>query len=565
MVSHPDVRTENEKYLAVRTGQDLVDLGVRPKTSSQHLSLITRLRLEAIRDEVLRTFDEEVLGKWVPALVPINPVTVGPVIDDAAQVLQYAAVGMRAKVTNQPADNTLMGLEGRIVTIESGMIGVEFDTEIPKGYVLNGKARDGHGWKVRTKDIALMLEKPLRSAERYELATGVVADATLGFKVRFSSPYRGILEDRGTVEIPADTTGTLTEYHPRKQTVKIQFDSPVNTLQGIEIPLKSIAESLEVSSLGGALPQDKDETVHEEVLRHFFPRGKYETELAERIIVGMLLGKDMYFHGPPGSGKSTAGKDIQKLARQQDLIFIVEGCQVQCNPFSLFDAEFGKRCPPCPECMINYDADFRETGRFTPPDPKTVKVTVAQYSEGHGIEFTEGTAGLRRYHIAGYKQPDLSGAKKTSSDFDPEGYTAGVLTRTNNGILLLEEADKLHPDLQHSLHEALEADRAKPDQMRFSVPANSLLLLTANDPSAFIDTLRDRMFGISIHYADNVDVAHEVTRAGYHGIVRPESVVVLPDTHAREPFDVWHTMMPVVLERAVEAFYIKFRAEYDGP
>ena len=59
------------KYFNVRNAGDLLRLKPRvvPKTSSQHMALITFHRLKALRDIIGAQVNDEMLGGWVPALV----------------------------------------------------------------------------------------------------------------------------------------------------------------------------------------------------------------------------------------------------------------------------------------------------------------------------------------------------------------------------------------------------------------------------------------------------------------------------------------------------------------
>ena len=57
-----------DRYSQVKTAQDLIELGVIPKTSRQHLALIAYKRLKGLRDNILSDMDEDLLGRWIPAI-----------------------------------------------------------------------------------------------------------------------------------------------------------------------------------------------------------------------------------------------------------------------------------------------------------------------------------------------------------------------------------------------------------------------------------------------------------------------------------------------------------------
>ena len=43
----------------------MIDAGIVPKTSSEHLALITYLRLQAVQEKVLSEINDEMMGKWM--------------------------------------------------------------------------------------------------------------------------------------------------------------------------------------------------------------------------------------------------------------------------------------------------------------------------------------------------------------------------------------------------------------------------------------------------------------------------------------------------------------------
>lgn len=562
-------KTDLEKYLKVKTGQDLLNLDVVPKTSSIHLSLITILRLQAIRDEIRRGITEEMLGSWIP-VITADPVIIGPEVTNPELVRQYARPGLRVRGTGISEENDLRGLEGRVVdNLSNGNIAVEWDTDIPRGHNLRGSIKSTRGWYTQPQALALLLPEAVTVPGGLRLADDVVADATLGHRVRFTHGYKGRVEGYdGSLDISEHATGMLVQSHPRKKALAIKLDQPVGQrgkLQNVTISLDALEKTLYVSSLGQLDPLDQEQEVRKQAVQEFFPRTRFAQTIAEKALLTMLMGRDMIFYGPAGAGKSSLGRDILRIAQQQELAFTVEGCQVQCNPFSLFDPHFAAENPACPECMIRYDGDFKRTGLFRNPKPDAVKVTSVKLGEAHGIEFIEGTTRIRGYHLAGHKIPKLDGTTTPGreSDFDPEGYHAGLLPRTNNGYLLIEEADKLKTEIHDMLLEALENNRVKPDQLRFSEPAHTVVLMTANDPSVFLGPLRDRTRMIHIPYPADRDTSYGITRVAYHGERPALGAVEIPDTHGREGNGLRRVPIAVPLERAVDGLYIRFRAEQD--
>ncbi len=563
-----------DDYLKVQTGQNMIDLGIVPKNSSDHIALIALKRLETLRDRSLETITDEMLGYWQPAIVQ-REMNV-PVIIDPQQITRYAQVGMRVEGIGVYDGQDLRGMQGTIkaLTPEGLSLGVEWDGRLGRGHDLGGRANYGYGYTVSANVVKLLVPEG-KGAISYELAPTVVADKRTGHTVRFAQEYKfQYQKDQWTnmeITIPKSTQGTLVAFDQGMGKVAVHFESPLKSNSGSEhqelpLPLDKMRDILEASSLGQGVPAEKDEEVRKEVYAKFFPTTVLNTETAEQIAVGLLMGKDMIFYGPPGAGKSNTAKDIVRIAQQMNVIFTVEDCQVQCNPFSLFEQNFAKVVDACPECKMRYDPEFLKTGRFTRPHPKDVKVVVASFGEGHGVEMPEGTSGMMRFHMAGYKLPslDANGKERKQNDYDPEGYHAGMLTRTNNGVLVLDELELMRKDTRDGLREALNSNRIRPDQLRYSFPAHALVMGTANDPSVFEDPLIDRMLLFFVGYPDDVDTSHGVTAKGYHGQVAEADDVPIGDTHRTQGAGVYSVPVPAIMERAVEAFYLQFRREYNG-
>ncbi|MBI2580848.1 hypothetical protein HYV85_03490 [Candidatus Woesearchaeota archaeon] len=562
-----------ERYAHVRTGQDLINAGVIPKSSAAFLAWIAFSRLSNLKAAITQSVEPEMLGSWLPAFAPVIK-EVGEVISNRNDIGEYAKVGMRVRGDVATADNPSATLEGTIRDAARGSyLAVEWDRPIINSRSIKG-VKEGYGSYVSYENGQVHLLVPGgKVVDGYQLANGVVADEKLGHRVRFVEGYESTRRRRDSpdaeVKIPKGALATLTKYDAERQRVTIRLDEKVESLRSNEltIGMGEALTKLQVSSLGQIEPKSLEHEVMKAAFSGFFPTTVLDIGTARDIVVGLLMGKDMVFYGPPGSGKSQAAKDIVAIAQQQEVIFHVEGCKVQCNPFSLFDPSFAKVVPACPECKINYDSGFKETGNFTPPKPQKVKVTTARYGEGKGIEMLEGTTGLQRMHLAGFKIPNLSDANMVDleNEFDPQGFHPGVLSRTNNGILFAEEFDKWRPQAWESLLAASQDSAIKPDQLRFSYPANEAFFGTANDPSVFPETINDRMLLIAIGYPQNRDDSYLITRRAYHKETAILEAVPVGDSHTQTNQALRQVPMPVIVERAVDAFYLKFRKEYTGP
>lgn len=558
-------------YLKVKNGQDLIDAGVCPKDISTHVALIAMKRLKAIRDTILAGIDDDMLGRWVP-LAKAGYQKVPKEISDADEIMKYAKPCMRVRGKKTYEEMDLKDVEGTLKVIQNDSrytLGVEWDVAKERMNALKGDCKPGHGWYV-TPDVVDLLIPEGKIPTGFSLEDRVVADPQFGHKVRFKNDYKGSGSVRGSssvqVNLKSGSVGQLVVNDTKNSSVAVKVkidDKEYNVVMSIEDAFKN----LESSSLGQLEPLDKQEEVRKQTLKEFLPRTMLEPQRTERIVIGLLMGKDLLLYGPPGGGKSEAARDIVSIAQQKELIFHVEGCQVQCNPFSLFDEDFAEIVPPCAECMIRHDPEFKVTGRFKLPKPKDVKVTVAKFTEGKGIEYVEGTTALSRMHTAGYKIPDMTAdgrISKSQNDFDPEGFSPGMLPRTNNGLLHLDEGDELRPQAIADFLEALNNQRIKPDQLRFSYPANNLVVITTNDHTAFKPKLTDRMLVLAVRYTDDADVAHEITRRAFHREIKDVHEYPIDDTQQEQGIELRDVPVPVTLERAVSALYIKFRKEYNG-
>ena len=150
-------------------------------------------------------------------------------------------------------------------------------------------------------------------------------------------------------------------------------------------------------------------------------------------------------------------------------------------------------------------------------------------------------------------------------DFDPEGYHAGILARTNNGVLVMDEADSIRQQTMDSFLSATQDNTTKPDQLRFSYPSNQIMVWTANDIKLFRPKDIDRMTCLRFEYPENPDVSYEITRRSYYGEYEPLETVKIKGTHKEQPIILEQVVqMPATVQRTVDALYLKFRKEFTG-
>jgi Mg-chelatase subunit ChlI len=122
--------------------------------------------------------------------------------------------------------------------------------------------------------------------------------------------------------------------------------------------------------------------------------------------------------------------------------------------------------------------------------------------------------------------------------------------------------EKLRPQTRDCLLDALNSERIKPDQLRYTYPAHALIVGTTNDHTKFSGAINDRMAMLAVRYPEDVETSYSITRRGYHGEGGLEALVQAIDPHLEQGFWLRRVPMPVIFEQAVDALYMKFRASY---
>src|SRR3989338_4309634 len=126
-----------EDYLKVKTGRDLIELGIVPKESSKHLALIVKRRLEAVKDHILAQITPGILGEWKPA-IEYTREAMPHEVTDPDLIRKYAKVGAHVVGVGVSEDNKIDGLEGVIRSVKGDILGIEFKERPPKGHSLSG-------------------------------------------------------------------------------------------------------------------------------------------------------------------------------------------------------------------------------------------------------------------------------------------------------------------------------------------------------------------------------------------------------------------------------------------
>lgn len=569
-----------ERYLEVKTGQDLIDLGVKPKSSSETLAVIIFNRLKALREHIAATVKPEMLGAWLP-LADKKEIRVSE-LTDPREIHRYTKENLRVAAKT----GTVKGLEGKIIAYDNRALAVVFDTAFDGGNNLEGRCEKGHGAYIGYNDVRLLSDEV--AGIEVKLRPRVVVDKTNGHRIKIQKSFKVPGND---FEYQEGLLGRLTEYDAKNNVITISFDQPVyRTTKNIQFSLEQVYSYLNVSSLGAKDPLKEEDTIKDEVLANFFPTTALEAERTERVLLALVMCKDVIFYGPPGGGKSNLARDIIKLAQLQSMIFEVDNpkCRANCNPYSVFDPEFAEQIQPCPDCKQHYDPNFKKTGRFHRPKPKDVKVVPARYGSGNGIVYVEGTSAQTRTHLAGYAIPKMTGIIDAITSIgggileiladkfgykgkfnlnlkneDDQEFHPGTLILSHNGILHIDELDKLRPTTLDEFLEAL-LTRVQPEGLSYPYPSDQLIAGTANDISRFSEPLIDRMNALAVRYPDDLETSYLITRRGYYKEQVDLEEMGVTDPHQLPKLELRKIVIPTVLDQAIDQFYINFRKGYRG-
>ncbi len=434
-----------EEYVAkVHTGADMEDLGIKPKTISDTLALITRKRLVALRDQALSQITDDMCGTWLDALEPTEMLEVGKEVVDERTIMEYARPGMKIEVRREE----YQGMKGTIrkVNRENNLLEVELKKSIEGGTNLDGLCADGHGWRSYARDFTLKVPRG-RVPVSFGLVADAVADKQRGHWAKFREDYNGAMFDPDgynidQATIPKDVPFRLLGYDEENGRLVISTEENVQghgNRKNFSISVKDAYDNLQVSSLGQDLPSSKEELVWKKTMIDFFPKVILQPDKAEKVIRQLIMGTDFGLYGQAGSGKTLLAKDVAlSISSLMGPLFKVKGCDSNCNPYSLFDVDFAEVIKPCPKCMKKYDgfqrdkkikeltdqgmsfeeADsqvpkYEDTGIFNMPNSEDVMVDVVKVGMGYGVERLNGNIEVRKMNLEGYSIPELSADKGT--------------------------------------------------------------------------------------------------------------------------------------------------------
>jgi len=246
----------------------------------------------------------------------------------------------------------------------------------------------------------------------------------------------------------------------------------------------------------------KEEGVsHELMLQKLFPNTILETETLESLVSALLAGNHVIFFGPPGSGKTNLAKDVWDFFPKE--VYVVEGCPVQDDPFSIFDTGFAKEVPPCPFCTTRFGKDVKDSkGIYDPSsvDPKDVPISLVTLKEGFGFARIQGSPEVFPDNLTG--TINLHRLEEIGDPTSPLILEPGKLLQSNRGLLIIDEIGKLPRGTQNVLLQALQEHIVTPAKSRETFPASFIAVCTSNidDLDNINEPLNDRLTNIYIGF-----------------------------------------------------------------
>ena len=249
----------------------------------------------------------------------------------------------------------------------------------------------------------------------------------------------------------------------------------------------------------------EDGKEYEDVLQSLYQNTILETEALEALTSALLAGNHVLLFGPSGSGKTGLAKEVLRLFPKE--IFVVDGCPVQDDPFSLVDAAYHRAHPCCPFCKERFGG--KAIGTFDPKtvDPAKVPVVTATIREGHGFARVQGSAEVFPDNLTG--TINIRRLEEIGDPMSPLVMEPGKLLQANRGVLIVDEVGKLPLGTQNVLLQALQESVVSPARSRETFPAAFITICTSNidDLDNINEPLNDRLansyVGFSMSMAKN--------------------------------------------------------------
>lgn len=294
-----------------------------------------------------------------------------------------------------------------------------------------------------------------------------------------------------------------------------------------------------------------------ETFERLYPGSIAPVTTAVKVTRSLIAGIDLIIFGPPGSGKTRMVNDI--ISMYPKLAYAVDGCDMQCNPYSLTDREFAGKVPACPKCRMIYgDID---TGVFdiSKIDPRSVKVKMVQLRDGFGISRFKGSPDTYPEDLAG--RIDLLQYEKLGDPFDYRVFRAGKLSHGNNGIVNINEVGKIPLKAQDVLLDALSESEVKPSNSREAVPASAIFICDTNteDLDRISGPLNDRLMAVFFPYPETVEANYKIIERNIHRVAAASGARSLEECLSRPTRSLLNVGMPMPSEKSLCSLMIEYR------
>ncbi len=285
-------------------------------------------------------------------------------------------------------------------------------------------------------------------------------------------------------------------------TAKDLIDSGVKPKHPMETLQVEIRKRLKYLKEQGVGPDER--------LQKLFPNTILDVDVLKQVITGLLSGTHLLLFGPSGSGKTNLAKDIWRLFPKE--VYAVDGCPVQCDPFSVVDVKYSRVIRPCPFCITKYGGlSIEDLGEFSAKnvDPASVPVTKMTLREGYGFARIQGSSEVFPDNLTG--TINLHKLEEIGDPTSPLILEPGKLLQSNRGLLMMDEVGKLPIGTQNVLLQALQEGIVSPAMSRQTFPAKFIAITTSNiqDLDNINEPLNDRLSNIYVGFASS----HEANRA----------------------------------------------------